>query len=265
MNTLKEGMISADVKLLQGKLKTIGFNPGAADGNFGPATTAALINFQRSAGLVADGVAGPRTLSTLGLTDNSNLPSAIAEVTIAIASKMFPSTPSRNIQTNLPFVLNSLVASDMADKAMVLMALATIRAETEGFQPINEGKSRFNTSPNGHPFDLYDNRRDLGNQGAPDGDRYKGRGFIQLTGRANYSQHGQAIGMGDGLITDPDQANDPAIAAKLLASFIKAKEVKIKTALLTNDLAAARKLVNGGSHGLDAFTSAFNIGNSLIV
>ena len=36
---------------------------------------------------------------------------------------------------------------------MVLMALATIRAETESFEPISEGKSKFNTSPGGRPFD----------------------------------------------------------------------------------------------------------------
>lgn len=264
MNTLKEGTISPDVKLLQGKLKTAGFSPGLIDGNYGPATTAAVMAFQFSEELVPDGIAGPRTLKALSLIENGDCPSAIPGVTVEIVSKMFPSTPVRNIQVNLPFVLASLVASALADKPMVLMALATIRAETEGFVPISEGKSRYNTSPNGHPFDLYDNRKDLGNRGAPDGDRFKGRGFIQLTGRANYNQHGQAIGLGNGLIANPDQANDPTIAANLLASFIKSKEVKIKTALMTNDLATARRLVNGGSHGLNAFTNAFNIGNKLI-
>ena len=187
--------------------------------------------FQFSEELVPDGIAGPRTLKALSLIENGDCPSAIPGVTVEIVSKMFPSTPVRNIQVNLPFVLASLVASALADKPMVLMALATIRAETEGFVPISEGKSRYNTSPNGHPFDLYDNRKDLGNRGAPDGDRFKGRGFIQLTGRANYNQHGQAIGLGNGLIANPDQANDPTIAAHLLASFIKSKEVKIQRRL----------------------------------
>ena len=54
------------------------------------------------------------------------------------------------------------------------MAIATIRAETAGFEPISEFKSRFNTSPQGHPFDLYDSRKDLGNCGAPDGTNFKG-------------------------------------------------------------------------------------------
>lgn len=56
---------------------------------------------------------------------------------------------------------------------MVLMALATIRAETEGFEPISEYKSEYNTSPSGHPFDLYDNRQDLGNTGKLDGKNLK--------------------------------------------------------------------------------------------
>lgn len=183
---------------------------------------------------------------------------------MTVVSKMFPSTPVDNIRTNLPFVLNGLVERELADKPMVLMALATIRAETEGFEPISEGKSKYNTSPGGHPFDLYDNRRDLGNQGPPDGDSYKGRGFIQLTGRSNYQMHGKAIGLGNQLVDNPNLANDPGIAAKLLASFLKSKERAIKEALLDNDLKQARRLVNGGSHGLDRFTEAFEIGDNLI-
>jgi peptidoglycan L-alanyl-D-glutamate endopeptidase CwlK len=147
---------------------------------------------------------------------------------------------------------------------MILMALATIRAETAGFIPIGEFKSKYNTSPGGHPFDLYDNRADLGNKGKPDGASFKGRGFIQLTGRSNYKQHGTAIGLGNQLIENPELANEPTIAAKLLASFIKNKEQAIKVALLNNNLKEARRLVNGGSHGLTNFTNAFRAGEKLV-
>ncbi len=177
---------------------------------------------------------------------------------------MFPGTPVANIEKHLPPVLEALAGAAMADKTMVLMALATIRAETGEFLPISEGISRFNTSPDGLPFDLYDNRADLGNQGPPDGERFKGRGFVQLTGRANYRQHGAAIGLGTQLVDNPDLANDPEIAARLLASFLKSKETAIRAAAAAGDLGTARKLVNGGTHGIDAFTSAWQTGEPLI-
>jgi peptidoglycan L-alanyl-D-glutamate endopeptidase CwlK len=137
---------------------------------------------------------------------------------------MFPQTTIGNIKTNLPFVLQAMHNAGIGDKPMLLMALGTIRAETASFEPISEGRSRFNTSPNGHPFDLYDNRRDLGNRGEPDGDRYKGRGFVQLTGRAHYTTFSAQLGMGTELVDHPDKANDPTIASQLLALFLKDKE-----------------------------------------
>src|SRR5580698_10134288 len=109
-----------------------------------------------------------------------------------LVAQIFPATPLANIEANLPAVLAALAAANLADKSMLLMALATIRAETGCFLPLSEGQSRFNTSPGGHPFDLYDSRRDLGNQGPPDGESFKGRGFIQITGRANYALHSVA-------------------------------------------------------------------------
>jgi len=261
---LKEGSTGRAVAKLQARLKKVGFNPGRVDGDFGPATKAALIGFQKSAGLLADGIAGPRTLGSLGLVANDSLPSVIPGVTVTMVSKIFPVTPVDNIRDNLPYVLKGLGERALGDKPMVLMALATIRAETESFQPINEGLSKFNTSPGGRPFDLYDFRSDLGNQGKGDGAKYRGRGYVQLTGRFNYQKYGAALGMSNKLASDPELANDPAIAGKLLAAFLKGKERAIKEALIIDDLRLARQLVNGGSHGLDRFTDAFRIGDAVI-
>jgi peptidoglycan L-alanyl-D-glutamate endopeptidase CwlK len=176
--------------------------------------------------------------------------------------QLFPFTPLANIVANLPHVLAALAAASLADNPMLLMALATIRAETESFLPLTEFESRFNTSPGGAPFCLYDNRRDLGNQGPPDGASFRGRGFVQLTGRANYTHYAREINQP--LVTNPDLAASPAIAAQLLARFLAEREPAIRRALAANDLAAARRLVNGGTNGLDRFTSAFQIGVSLL-
>ncbi len=177
---------------------------------------------------------------------------------------MFPVTKVANIRANLPAVLNALAESQLTTKEMVLMALATIRAEAESFEPVSEGVSHFNTSPGGDPFDLYDHRQCLGNLSPNDGQRFRGRGFVQLTGRANYLEQGRAIGLADQLVANPELANDPDIAARLLASFLKSHEKRILPSLAKNDLAAARKLVNGGSNGLARFTDAYQRGYALI-
>jgi peptidoglycan L-alanyl-D-glutamate endopeptidase CwlK len=264
VNVLKEGMSGDDVAALQTRLQAQGFPAGAIDGVFGPGTEAAVIAFQRSEGLVPDGVVGQLTARALGFPQAQLPPSpAMPNFTVAMVSKMFPATPLGAIKTHLPHVLKALIDADLTAAPLVLAALATIRAETEGFVPINEWLSRFNTSPGGQPFDLYDNRKDLGNQGPPDGASFRGRGFVQLTGRANYARFGPLVGVPD-LVEQPEQANEPEVAARLLAAFIGSKATAISSALAVNDLAAARRLVNGGSHGLDRFTSAYQIGLGLI-
>jgi murein DD-endopeptidase MepM/ murein hydrolase activator NlpD len=54
-----------DVAALQFGLGRRGFSTGSIDGGFGPASEAALLSFQKSRGLVADGVAGPATIRSL--------------------------------------------------------------------------------------------------------------------------------------------------------------------------------------------------------
>lgn len=176
--------------------------------------------------------------------------------TVDVVRRMFPATPRANIAANLPFVFAGLRARALTDRLMALMALATIRAETEGFVPIDEGRSRFNTRNT--PFDLYEGRVDLGNTRPGDGPRFKGRGYVQLTGRANYETVGDQVG--SALATHPELANDPNVAGLILAQFLKNKESRIRAALLEDNLRLARRLVNGGSHGLDRFIDAFERG-----
>jgi peptidoglycan L-alanyl-D-glutamate endopeptidase CwlK len=264
MANLSLGSKGPAVRALQRSLRSKGFDPGAIDGAFGHGTEAALVAFQKSAGLLADGIAGPRTLAALAGRREARLASVLRRVDAGMVSRMFPHTPLGNIRRNLPPVLSALAAAKLHDRPMVLMGLATIRAETESFEPVAEGRSRWNTSPAGHPFDLYDNRADLGNRGKPDGERFRGRGYVQLTGRFNYAKYGEAIGLGKRLLDEPELASDPRIAGKLLAAFLAPRERAIKQALLERDYRAARRLVNGGSHGLDRFTDAFERGEALL-
>ncbi|WP_317987897.1 peptidoglycan-binding domain-containing protein [Hyalangium gracile] len=66
--TLKQGHSGPPVAALQNRLNQLGFNAGAADGQFGPKTTAAVKAFQSAKGLTADGVVGPKTWNQLGIT-----------------------------------------------------------------------------------------------------------------------------------------------------------------------------------------------------
>ena len=262
---LRRGSSGTAVMVLQLRLEELGFDPGGIDGSFGPGTERAVRAFQDINGLTADGVVGDTTAAALNFDPNAEIPSGFPGVSVTAVSQMFsPHTPLKNIREHLSNVLGALVDSELRDQKMVLMALSSIRAETEGFEPISERQSKFNTSEGGLPFDKYDNREDLGNQGAPDGERFKGRGFIQLTGRFNYQKHGEAIGLGNRLVEDPDLANDSGMASKLLASFIKGQQSGIRQALDQDDLRQARKLVNGGSHGLDRFTEAYRKGEEVI-
>jgi peptidoglycan L-alanyl-D-glutamate endopeptidase CwlK len=66
------------------------------------------------------------------------------------------------------------------------------------------------------------------------------------------------------LIADPEQANEPRTAAKLLAAFLKRAELRIKQALAEDDFATARRQVNGGTFGLDQFTRSYQTGERLL-
>lgn len=67
----KVGSRGNEVRKIQTKLKQLGYYKGSIDGIFGSDTKKAVINFQKSCGLTADGIAGPKTLLYLGLDSGS--------------------------------------------------------------------------------------------------------------------------------------------------------------------------------------------------
>ena len=68
----KYGSTGSEVTQIQEKLTSLGFYSGPVDGVYGTQTKNAIINFQKSCGLTADGIAGSKTLTYLGLNSSSN-------------------------------------------------------------------------------------------------------------------------------------------------------------------------------------------------
>lgn len=92
----------------------------------------------------------------------------------------------------------------------------------------------------------YEGRKDLGNTQPGDGVRYKGRGLIQLTGRANYTAAGRALGLD--LIAHPELAEKPRNAARIAGWYWNSR--KITPIAERDDLVGVTKKINGGTKGL---------------
>lgn len=103
------------------------------------------------------------------------------------------------------------------DNRKLAYVLATALHETAAtMQPIVEYGSR-------SYFRRYDGRHDLGNDQAGDGYKFRGRGYVQVTGRTNYTKWERRLNVP--LTSDPDLALQPdvaghiAIAGMMLGSF----------------------------------------------
>lgn len=93
----------------------------------------------------------------------------------------------------------------------------------------------------------YEWRGDLGNTSSGDGMKYKGRGLIQVTGKANYLACGIALGLD--LIALPALLEEPANACRSAGWFWKTKNLnKFADA---DQFGSLTKAINGGYHGLD--------------
>lgn len=96
----------------------------------------------------------------------------------------------------------------------------------------------------------YEGRRDLGNTQPGDGQRFKGRGLIQLTGRANYSEYGRALGREAELLATPSQvATDPVLCTDVAGWFWAKRGLNAHAD--RDDLTTVTQRINGGLNGLD--------------
>jgi len=104
--------------------------------------------------------------------------------------------------------------------------------------------------------EAYEGRAGLGNTSPGDGPRYKGRGLIQLTGRANYKRLGKALGLA--LEDDPDLAALPENSANIAAYYFSSRGLNALAD--AGNFREITRRVNGGFNGLEARTRFYNSG-----
>ncbi len=254
---LKRGAQGAAVKQLQAALVKAGtltqkeMNTGP--GIFGPRTEAALKEFQEKAHVPATGYYGPKTRAALeklgarpgkktGGTDSSGpvhgpTPGPVkGGVSLSQLKKIMPALSDKRAREVLPHLNKAMVEAKINTpkrQAAFLAQLAHESVQLKAFEEYASGAA-------------YEGRRDLGNVRPGDGMRYKGRGPIQLTGRANYRAAGKALGID--LEGHPKRAADVDVGFRTAAWFWNSRNLN-KYADAGNFREITRR-VNGAYNGL---------------
>lgn len=155
------------------------------------------------------------------------------------------------------------VESGITDPNELAQLLAQVGHESLGFTRVLEIASG----------QQYEGRKDLGNTQPGDGVRFKGRGYIQLTGRINYREAGRALGID--LENNPQLVEQPDIAAKVSLWFWN---TRVKPSMTRGrkvqkpdgrfgqwpanntytDTTAVTWIVNGGQNGIDDRKARFD-------
>ena len=171
--------------------------------------------------------------------------------------KQYKEVMRSTIDEGQVFALNKLIDAinrdtSVKDLRWAAYMLATIRYECgPSFRPVEE---------KGVPdsFKKYDFRPDLGNTQKGDGYRYRGRGYIQITGRSNYRRMTDLLRLSDDddLEKYPENALKPEIAYMILSSFLlggAARGQKLSDYLSDSmtDYRGARKLITGSLNRAD--------------
>lgn len=125
---------------------------------------------------------------------------------------------------------------DITTRRRAAMAVAQLAHESAGFQFREEIASGA----------AYESRRDLGNVHVGDGPKFKGRTYIQITGRANYAAVSQALGVD--FLSHPSKLADSGYAAKGACWWWKTHGCN--QIADTGDFVALTRRINGGTTGL---------------
>jgi predicted chitinase len=227
---------------MQHELNRLGCAAGDEDGIWGSNTAQAWTRACKAFSMPRDPL-GPSMANFL-LTAQKLPGQADFESTISVqqvASALNVSLD--NVATYLPQVLSALHNRGILSNPCLIAALATIKVETGIFKPIYEEGSYDYFVSN------YGSRSDLGNDTAEDGYTYRGRGLIQITGKANYDHYGKVLRVD--LVGNPDLALDPTVSAEVLAQYFYERKVDIDAE--NGDWQQVRKDVNGGLNGWNDF------------
>lgn len=155
-------------------------------------------------------------------------------------------SPQKNVEKYWPIIIEEMKAFEVNKISFQVATLATIGVECAQFKPVRESGDK-------SYFDKYEGRKSLGNNKPGDGFKYRGGGFIQLTGRGNYRSCGEAIGVD--LEGSPSKILDDDVSVRALVWYLKDHGIGTwaERAYNTGDAwdedfcwRKIRRLVNGG-------------------
>lgn len=110
----------------------------------------------------------------------------------------------------------------------------------------------------------------LGNCEPGDGKRYKGRGYVQITGRSNYQKLGRRIGIGNALVDEPDRALDPLIAYRIMSvgmreGLFTGRRLEQFINVDDTDYLEARRVINGTDQAATIAAYALGLEQALYI
>ena len=106
----------------------------------------------------------------------------------------------------------------------------------------------------------YEGRKDLGNTQNGDGERYRGRGLIQITGRANYTAAMMALDVD--IVEHPELLGTPVLACRSAAWFWKSHG--LNELADAGDQVKVTKRINGGTNGLADRLALFEVAKRVL-
>ena len=265
---LKKGDNNENVKLMQEKL---GISPAVT--NFGPKTEEAVKAFQLKNGLTPDGIVGDKTWGLIMGESGQPTPSPV--VSTPISTPSVSGLKLDKLKGHVPqVVIDSIpeVASKFEINTPLRVAhfLAQCGHESGGFRLTKENlnysakglmgifKKYFPTEALAKAYErqpakiankVYSNRMGNGTEASGDGAKFCGRGYIQLTGKENYTAFGKSIGVD--VCANPELVASQYALASAAWFFSKNGLHKIADEG-ASDLVVTKitKRVNGGTIGL---------------